>query len=138
MKSFIGFEIENFNAAYNKGMSFFKMCMADTDIANADRLKLAYEEMFVNVIIANTNRKAEVSFTIEIKNDRIEVCMKDNGIRFDPIEKPDPDITLSADERPVGGLGIYIFKKAVDYFSYEFKDGFNTLTYGIYTGEHND
>ena len=44
------------------------------------------------------------------------------------MKKPDPDVTLSAEERQIGGLGIYMVKKSMDNISYEYKDGRNILT----------
>ena len=46
---------------------------------------------------------------------------------YDPLAKSDPDITLSAEEREIGGLGIYMVKKSMDDISYEYKDGKNIL-----------
>ena len=46
---------------------------------------------------------------------------------YDPLKKEDPDITLSAEERAIGGLGIFMVKKTMDEISYEYKDGKNIL-----------
>jgi anti-sigma regulatory factor (Ser/Thr protein kinase) len=54
--------------------------------------------------------------------------MTDSGIPFDPLKKPDPDITRSAEERDIGGLGIFITKKAMDTVTYAYEDGKNILT----------
>ena len=54
--------------------------------------------------------------------------MADKGIPFDPLKKPDPDITLSAEEREIGGLGIFITKKTMDTVSYAYENGENVLT----------
>ena len=54
--------------------------------------------------------------------------MIDSGVKFDPLQKPDPDITLSAEDRDIGGLGIFITKKTMDSISYAYKDGKNILT----------
>ena len=51
----------------------------------------------------------------------------DNGVPYDPLAKDDPDTTLSADERQIGGLGIFMVKKSMDQISYEYKDGQNIL-----------
>ncbi len=51
----------------------------------------------------------------------------DNGIPYDPLAKVDPDVTLSLEERDVGGLGIYLVKKTMDDILYEYKDGQNIL-----------
>ena len=54
--------------------------------------------------------------------------MTDKGIPFDPLTKPDPDITLSAEDREIGGLGIFIAKKTMDSISYSYEKGENVLT----------
>jgi anti-sigma regulatory factor (Ser/Thr protein kinase) len=54
--------------------------------------------------------------------------MADKGIPFDPLKKPDPDITLSAEEREIGGLGIFITKKTMDTVTYAYENGENVLT----------
>jgi anti-sigma regulatory factor (Ser/Thr protein kinase) len=54
--------------------------------------------------------------------------MADKGFPFDPLKKPDPDITLSAEERDIGGLGIFITKKTMDSISYAYENGENILT----------
>ncbi len=51
----------------------------------------------------------------------------DNGIPFDPLTKADPDITLPAEERGIGGLGVYMVKKTMDDISYEYINGQNIL-----------
>jgi anti-sigma regulatory factor (Ser/Thr protein kinase) len=53
--------------------------------------------------------------------------LRDAGVPFNPLEKDDPDITLSADKRPVGGLGIYICKSMMDSISYRYEGGNNVL-----------
>ena len=52
----------------------------------------------------------------------------DHGIPYDPLAKEDPDTTLSAEERDIGGLGIYMVKKSMDAVTYEYKNGQNILT----------
>jgi anti-sigma regulatory factor (Ser/Thr protein kinase) len=54
--------------------------------------------------------------------------MTDKGTPFDPLKKPDPDITLSAEEREIGGLGIFITKKTMDSVTYSYENGENILT----------
>jgi anti-sigma regulatory factor (Ser/Thr protein kinase) len=54
--------------------------------------------------------------------------MTDKGIPFDPLKKPDPDITLSAEDREIGGLGIFITKKTMDSVEYAYENGENILT----------
>ena len=54
--------------------------------------------------------------------------MTDKGVQFDPLKKPDPDITLSAEEREIGGLGIFITKKTMDKVTYAYENDENILT----------
>ena len=56
------------------------------------------------------------------------VTFIDRGVPYDPLEKEDPDVTLSAEERGIGGLGIFMAKKAVDDMQYVYRDGQNILT----------
>ena len=52
----------------------------------------------------------------------------DSGVPYNPLEKDDPDTTLSAEDRKIGGLGIFLVKKSMDDMRYESKDGKNILT----------
>ena len=56
-----------------------------------------------------------------------EITFIDKGIPYDPLAKPDPDVTLSAAEREIGGLGIFMVKQTMDAVEYEYKDGSNIL-----------
>ena len=62
------------------------------------------------------------------ENASVTIEFRDNGIPFDPLAKADPDVTLSAEERNIGGLGIYMVKKSMDAMEYSRKDGQNILT----------
>lgn len=57
----------------------------------------------------------------------VVLIFKDSGKPYDPLNVKEPDITLSADERPVGGLGIFLVKKIMDEVHYDYKDGRNVL-----------
>ena len=94
-------------------------------------LCVAIEEVFVNVAhYAYGEGEGDMTLSIGFdENSRtITFCMTDKGIPFDPLKKPDPDITLSADEREIGGLGIFITKKTMDTVSYAYENGENVLT----------
>ena len=56
------------------------------------------------------------------------ITFVDHGVPYDPLAKADPDITLSANKRQIGGLGIYLVKKTMDDVSYKYEDGHNILT----------
>ena len=69
-----------------------------------------------------------VDFNVPLKDGKVTLRFSDNGRPYDPTEKPDPDTTQSAEEREVGGLGIFMVKKLMDEVTYEYADGSNILT----------
>ena len=92
---------------------------------------VAIEEVFVNVArYAYADGEGEVRFGIgfDSESNTITFRMADQGVPFDPLAKPDPDITLSAEDREIGGLGIFITKKTMDSVTYAYENGENTLT----------
>ena len=98
------------------------------------QLTVALEEIFVNVAnyaypnCTDKIKKVKVNIDFESENSMVIFRITDKGIPFDPLAKPDPDITLSAEERQIGGLGIFICKMAMDEISYERKNDENILT----------
>ena len=89
----------------------------------------AVEEIFINIAsYAYEGGEGTAVLETEINGDAIKLVFKDQGIPFDPLAKPDPDITLSAEERGLGGLGIYMVKKMMDQVSYVRSNGWNILT----------
>ena len=94
------------------------------------QIDVAVEELFVNIAqYAYALGIGVATIRLEIQEDPFVVVITfiDNGIPYNPLAKEDPDITLSAEERPIGGLGIYMVKKSMDEVSYEYKDGQNIL-----------
>ena len=92
---------------------------------------VAIEEVFVNVAhYAYGDGEGDIVLGIgfDEKSRDITFRMTDKGTPFDPLKKPDPDITLSAEEREIGGLGIFITKKAMDKVAYAYENGENILT----------
>lgn len=59
---------------------------------------------------------------------QVTITFSDGGIPYNPLSRAEPDITLSAEERGIGGLGIYLVKKSMDDVVYEYRDGKNVLT----------
>jgi anti-sigma regulatory factor (Ser/Thr protein kinase) len=95
------------------------------------QIDVAVEEIFVN--IASYAYAPDVgNATIRFVQEQNNVCITfiDSGIPYDPLAKEDPDVSLSAEERGIGGLGIYMVKKAVDDMKYVYKDGQNILSIG--------
>ena len=74
--------------------------------------------------------KGDVTVGVEISPDKSMVTLKfmDNGVPYDPLAKEDPDVTLTAEQRKIGGLGIFMVKKSMDAVEYEYIDGTNNLT----------
>ena len=92
---------------------------------------VAIEEVFVNVAhYAYGDGEGDMSLAIgfDAENREITFQMTDKGTPFDPLKKPDPDITLSAEDRDIGGLGIFITKKTMDTITYAYENGENILT----------
>ena len=108
-----------------------ELALAECPMTVQIQIDIAVEEMFVNIAsYAYGSGTGMAKVGIEISDDRqtAKIVLTDQGIPFDPLAKPDPDVTLSADERQIGGLGIYMVKKTMDDLTYEYRDGSNILT----------
>ena len=129
---------------------FVEELLAGTDCSVKTKLKidLVVEEIFVN--IANYAYKpdtGDADILIETmdscpipedaqkdmsesekKGKWLRVTLSDSGTPFNPLSKEDPDVTLPAQERRIGGLGIFMVKKSMDYMYYEFKDDKNNIS----------
>ena len=97
------------------------------------QINIAIDELFSNIANyayaeSGSVGKATVRLRLEEDFSAVEITFIDNGIPYNPLEKADPDITLSIEERPIGGLGIFMVKKSMDDVSYEYRDGQNVLT----------
>lgn len=95
------------------------------------QIDIAVEEIYVNIAnYAYHPRTGQATICMETEKDSGMMTIRfiDSGIPFNPLEKKDPDVTLSAEERNIGGLGIYMVKKSMDDVSYEYKDGHNVFT----------
>lgn len=94
------------------------------------QIDIAVEELFVNIAhYAYSPEVGPVTIRVEVQKEPLAVTITfiDHGIPYDPLAKEDPDITLSAEERQIGGLGIFMVKKSMDDIAYEYKDGQNIL-----------
>lgn len=102
---------------------------ADCSPATQMRIDLAVEEIFVNVAnYAYAPQTGDVTVTFAVEEPMTAVItFEDSGVPYDPLKKEDPDVTLDARERQIGGLGIFMVKKNVDDLSYEYRDGKNVL-----------
>jgi anti-sigma regulatory factor (Ser/Thr protein kinase) len=103
----------------------------DCTTQTINMLDLAVEEIFVNIAhyaYDAENTENEVSITCTLEGCTLTIIFSDTGKPFNPLDRPDPDITLSAEQRRIGGLGIYLTKQFMDKVEYEFKNGHNILT----------
>lgn len=104
------------------------------------QLTVALEEIFVNIAhyaysktdatgkpIADTG-VGPMKLALEVSNNQVQMTFEDEGMPYNPLEKADPDITLSAEEREIGGLGIYMVKKSMDDVIYNRDGKKNILT----------
>ena len=95
------------------------------------QMMLAVEEIFVNISSYAYHPEvgqAEVGVDIDGDPPTVTIRFLDQGRPFNPLEKPDADITLSAQEREIGGLGILLVKKIMDQVDYVYENGRNILT----------
>ncbi len=100
------------------------------DMSVTMSLNLALEEAVVNVMTYAYPAGTQGNVTIEAlaNEERLKFIISDNGTPFDPTAKEDADTTLSAEERPIGGLGIHLVRQIMDSINYERTDGKNVLT----------
>ena len=95
------------------------------------QIDVAVEEIYVNIAsYAYHPGKGDATVSISILSEpkRAVITFSDSGTPYDPLKKPDPDVTLGAEERQIGGLGIYMVKKSMDDVTYSYSEGQNILT----------
>ena len=93
------------------------------------QVQVAFEEIFVNIAhYAYPNMDGMMSLSVAADDEGIRIQFVDSGVPFNPLEKEDPDVTASAEDRKIGGLGIYMVKSTMDDVQYEYKDNRNILT----------
>lgn len=95
------------------------------------QIEVAVEEIYVNIASYAYRPKdgdATIRCTVEGEPLQVTVQFLDGGRPYNPLNKQDPDITLAAEVREIGGLGIFMVKKSMDSIEYEYADGKNILT----------
>ena len=102
------------------------LAQAEVPVKTAMKMNIAVDEIYSNIQRYSGATKAIVECAVE--ENRIMLVFTDNGSPYNPLEKEDPDTTLSAEEREIGGLGIFMVKKTMDEVTYEYSSGFNRLT----------
>ena len=95
----------------------------------ASRLNLVLEELFCNSVNYGLLQtvKPEVIIQLTLSQTVLRIIYRDNGIAFNPLDIKMPDVSLSIDERPLGGLGIFFVKSFTDSAEYSYDSGFNQI-----------
>lgn len=125
-------EVDADDSKLDTVMEFLEQNLETVDCSSKAQMQIcvAAEEIFVNIAhYAYGSETGKATVRVELSGDPVTVTITfmDNGVPFDPLAKEDPDVTLAADERKIGGLGIFMTKKTMDDVTYEYKDGKNIL-----------
>jgi len=125
---------KRFNPIKDRSSEIVAFLMSSPDMPKDEELRfkieLSIEEAVENVVqyaYEGGIGWLEAGTKLDDKSLVLTIELRDAGVPFNPLEKDDPDITLSADERPVGGLGIFLCKSMMDSISYRYEDGNNVL-----------
>lgn len=126
---------KRFNPITDKCSEIVDFLMASPDMPSDEALRfklhLSIEEAVENVVryaYEGGIGWLEVGTSLDHDSLVLTVELRDAGVPFNPLEAPDPDVTLPANEREIGGLGIYLCKKMMDDIHYRYEDGNNVLT----------
>ena len=124
---------QRFEPIADKSGTIIDCLMASPDIPQDEglqfKIRLCTEEAVENVVrYAYKDGAGYLEIGTEVVDGSLVISLVDSGKPFNPLEKPDPDITLSAEDRDIGGLGIFLCKQMMDAVSYRFEDGCNKLT----------
>lgn len=126
---------KRFDPIKEKSSEIIEYLMASPDIPADEglqfKIRLSIEEAVENVVnYAYQDGIGWLEAGTSIDNDGLTLTieLRDAGVPFNPLDKPDPDITLSAEERQIGGLGIFLCKQLMDDINYRYENGNNILT----------
>jgi serine/threonine-protein kinase RsbW len=97
--------------------------------AEALTFELALEEVFMNVVMhgSEAGKVPTVEVSLTLVESGVTLTVEDDGAPFDPLSLPAPDVTASLESRPVGGLGVYLVRRAMDSVSYQRRGTMNQL-----------
>lgn len=116
---------ENLNEVQDFIVSSIK---GDLSVKDKNELLIVAEEIFINIASYSYEGIGYCGVDVDYENDVLTLVFTDNGVKFNPLEKEDPNTKQKAEERQIGGLGIYMVKNLMDKVYYEYKDGKNILT----------
>ena len=102
---------------------------ADCPVKTQMQIDVAVDEVMSNIVhYAYPDGEGMVTVSIEEKENTVQIFFRDSGSPYDPLTAKAPDLSLSAEDRPIGGLGIHMVKKMMDAVSYRYENGQNMLT----------
>lgn len=112
----------------SEASDFLDRCVEEFEIPlrTGYSLKVVTDEIFSNIVYYSGAKNAEILFHVDA--DRITLVFQDDGMPYNPMEAEEPDITAGAEERSIGGLGLFMVKKMAEQVSYEYADQKNQLT----------
>jgi serine/threonine-protein kinase RsbW len=99
------------------------------------RLRLAVDEIATNIIVhgyANAGHQGTLEIRADIDDKALTIVIDDTGVTYDPRQAPIPDINLPLDQRPIGGLGVYLAMRSIDEFVYEHLGDRNRTIFKMY------
>ncbi len=118
---------ENYSSFYNWLHRACKDMEINEDLAN--KLDMCAEEIFANITFyAYPVKAGKIEANLKKSQENIIFEIRDEGIEYNPLEKSDPDISLPPEERPIGGLGIFMIKEMSDEITYKRENNQNILT----------
>ena len=94
------------------------------------QLELVLEELFINICNYAFEDEGEIIIQHFVEDNPLRIIINfiDEGVPFNPLEKEMPDLSLSAEDRELGGLGLTIVRKNVDFIEYHYENNKNILT----------
>ena len=104
---------------------------ADCPVKTRMQIELAVEEIFVNIAhYAYAPEKGDATVRVELTEEprSARITFIDRGKPYDPLAAADPDVSVPAADRRIGGLGVFLVKKTMDDVQYAYRDGQNILT----------
>lgn len=125
---------KRFEPIIDKCGEIIEYLMSSPDIPKDEalqfKIRLSIEEAVENVVrYAYEGGMGWIEVGTELDPDGVmlTILLRDAGVPFNPLERPDPDVTLPVDEREIGGLGIFLCKQLMDQIEYRYEDGCNLL-----------
>ena len=122
------FSVAPSKESLSEASDFLDRCVEEFEIPlrTGYSLKVVTDEIFSNIVYYSGAKNAEILFRVDA--DRITLVFQDDGMPYNPMEAEEPDITAGAEERSIGGLGLFMVKKMAEQVSYEYADQKNQLT----------